>query len=261
MKFAVMSDMHGYINFIHELEEQKDTILLIPGDLGEVCRTSYGEHVQILADKYKEVLLVPGNHEYYKGNIHRTHDRLTKLDDSIENFHFLQDNFRIFDDVMIIGSTLWTDFDGQNPLTRYLASIEMNDYKHIRHGPVTVPWQRKLKPEDVEAMHHISKLYIKNAVDTVRETCDTMKVLVMTHHAPSFQSVPEMYIGDKLNGCYCSFMDYYIGELNPQVWVHGHIHQSADYMIGDTRIICNPRGYGQRASENPNFNSNLTFEV
>ena len=162
---------------------------------------------------------------------------------------------------MIIGSTLWTDFDGQNPLTRYLASIEMNDYKHIRHGPVGVPWQRKLKPEDVEAIHHISKLYIKNAVDTVRETCDTIKVLVMTHHSPSFQSVPEMYIGDKLNGCYCSFMDYYIGELNPLVWVHGHIHQSADYMIGDTRVICNPRGYGQRASENSNFNSTLTFEV
>lgn len=261
MKFAVMSDMHGYINFVQELEEQKDTILLLPGDLGETCRTSYGEHVKILADKYKEVLLVPGNHEYYKSNIHKTHRRLQELDDSIENFHFLQDNFRIFEDVMIIGSTLWTDFDGNNPLTRYLASVEMNDYKHIRHGPITTPWQRKLRPEDVEAMHHISKTYIKNAVDTEREICDTLKVLVMTHHAPSFQSVPEHYIGDKLNGCYCSFMDYYVGDLNPNVWVHGHIHNNSDYMIGDTRVICNPRGYGQRASENPSFNSTLTFEV
>lgn len=256
-----MSDMHGYIDFVHELPEQDDTILLLPGDLGEVCRSSYREHVQILSDKYREVLLVPGNHEYYKGNIHRTHDRLKELDDSIENFHFLQDNYRTFDDVMIIGSTLWTDFDGSNPLTRYLAAIEMNDYKHIRHGPVGVPWQRKLKPEDVELIHYKSKNYIKNSVDTARGTCDNLKVLVMTHHSPSFQSVPEMYIGDKLNGCFCSFMDYYIGELNPLVWVHGHIHQSSDYMIGDTRVICNPRGYGQRASENRNFNSALTFEV
>ena len=31
----------------------------------------------------------------------------------------------------------------------------------------------------------------------------------------------------------------------PQIklWTHGHTHEDFDYMIGSTRIVCNPRGY------------------
>jgi hypothetical protein len=31
----------------------------------------------------------------------------------------------------------------------------------------------------------------------------------------------------------------------PQIklWTHGHTHELFDYMIGDTRVVCNPRGY------------------
>jgi len=31
----------------------------------------------------------------------------------------------------------------------------------------------------------------------------------------------------------------------PQIklWTHGHMHNASDYMIGETRVVCNPRGY------------------
>jgi hypothetical protein len=27
------------------------------------------------------------------------------------------------------------------------------------------------------------------------------------------------------------------------LWTHGHTHEDFDYMIGTTRVVCNPRGY------------------
>jgi len=92
------------------------------------------------------------------------------------------------------------------------------------------------------------------------------KVVMMTHHAPSFKSKhPRYEDSDRLNHAYYSALDMLIMN-NPQikVWVHGHTHESHDYQIGETRIICNPRGYsmnGNNDQENRKFDINKSFEV
>ena len=47
-----------------------------------------------------------------------------------------------------------------------------------------------------------------------------------------------------MNGAYSSRLDQFILD-NPQIklWTHGHTHEEFDYMIGSTRVVCNPRGY------------------
>jgi hypothetical protein len=47
-----------------------------------------------------------------------------------------------------------------------------------------------------------------------------------------------------MNGCYHSSLEEFILD-RPQIklWTHGHTHYAFDYVIGDTRIVCNPRGY------------------
>jgi hypothetical protein len=30
---------------------------------------------------------------------------------------------------------------------------------------------------------------------------------------------------------------------NIKLWTHGHTHEDFDYMVGSTRVFCNPRGY------------------
>lgn len=90
------------------------------------------------------------------------------------------------------------------------------------------------------------------------------KRIVMTHHAPSWQSVHSSYINDRMNGCYVSDMDDFIISTEPDIWIHGHVHNSFDYNIGKTRILCNPRGYEHRISgaiENRNFDDNLVFTL
>lgn len=264
MKFTVFSDLHGAVATIQQIPEQKDTILLLPGDVEEVQRFSkYRTMVEILTSKFKEVLMVPGNHEYYGSNITKTHRKLKELDDAIENFHFLQNDFRMFDNILILGGTLWTDFDGANPLTKIRAMTNMNDYRCIRHGSVQEYWNRKLNPEDVEFFHYVTKKYLQETLDKQREVCDNIKTVVMTHHAPSFQSVHEKYKDNDLNGCYCSNMDYFVESLDVDFWVHGHVHSSHDYMLGRTRVICNPFGYSydEIIPENSSFDSTINFEV
>ncbi|AMM43667.1 metallo-phosphoesterase [Pectobacterium phage vB_PcaM_CBB] len=263
MKFITFSDTHDSVDFVNNVAGDKETILLLPGDIGEVRRfNKYRNMVEVLSSKFKEVLLVPGNHEYYRSNITKVHRVLKELDDSISNFHFLQNDFRIFDDVLILGGTLWTDYDNGNPVTKLQAQLGMNDYRCIRHGTPTEYWKRPFTPDDAEFFHHETKSFLKETLDKQREVCHNLKTVVMTHHAPSFASVDPIYVGDHLNGCYCSNMDYFVDSLNVDVWIHGHIHSSHDYMLGDTRVICNPRGYEFGTQhENGQFDSTFTFEV
>jgi Icc-related predicted phosphoesterase len=34
-----------------------------------------------------------------------------------------------------------------------------------------------------------------------------------------------------------------IDARQPNLWIHGHVHSRADYHLGATRIVCNPRGH------------------
>jgi Icc-related predicted phosphoesterase len=82
---------------------------------------------------------------------------------------------------------------------------------------------------------------------------------VITHHAPHRLSVPAQFDGEPLTPCYVS----HIPELvrpPADLWIHGHIHNSMDYAIGGTRVLCNPRGY-QPPHDNPAFNEELTVEI
>jgi Icc-related predicted phosphoesterase len=66
---------------------------------------------------------------------------------------------------------------------------------------------------------------------------------VVTHHAPSPQSVPSQFRNDPLNPAYASNLEPFIAECGAVLWIHGHIHHRADFTVGGTRVIANPRGY------------------
>ena len=90
------------------------------------------------------------------------------------------------------------------------------------------------------------------------------KFVVVGHHTPSFQSCHPMYGNDTLmNGGYHSDLSEFILD-HPQVklWTHGHTHHPFDYVIGETRIVCNPRGYENDGySEQTGWNPNIVLEV
>jgi hypothetical protein len=134
----------------------------------------------------------------------------------------------------------------------------MNDYKVIRIGSN----YRKLNPDDTLKFHKKSKQFLIERLEQFKDT----KTWVLTHHAPSYQSVHPKYRSSGIaNGAFVSDLDDLILN-NPQIkyFSHGHTHESFDYMIGGCRVICNPRGYynGYNSSDlNPNFDPNFEVEL
>jgi Icc-related predicted phosphoesterase len=82
--------------------------------------------------------------------------------------------------------------------------------------------------------------------------------VVVTHHAVHWQSVHPRFRSDPVTAAFVSDRSALIEGYRPTLWVHGHVHNSSDYRVGATRIICNPHGYGP---ENPTFDGALVVEV
>lgn len=259
MKLRVMSDLH--IEFgkltVPVLPNEGGTVCILAGDIGVAIRPdTYVPFVKKMAKRFSDVIYVLGNHEYYRGDYDTTFIAIKNKLGQLTNVTVVGDEIATFvyekEKVTIISTTLWTDMDNRNPLTMLAAVRGMNDYHVItRMGG-------KLTPEDTIAIHErvVGKLfeeikYWKNM---------GWKVVVVTHHAPSCLSTAMEYKDDVLNGAFRSNLEYKILDTNPNLWIHGHIHNSSDYMLDQTRVICNPRGYIV-LDPNERFDSRLTIDI
>ena len=153
------------------------------------------------------------------------------------NVHFLENDSVVIDGVRFLGATLWTDYriEGHPELAMFHARERMNDYRLI--AKQRNPWQRFV-PETAFRMHQQSRRFIDTALKA-----DPIKTVVVTHHLPHAKSIPSRFKGDLLNAAYASDLSDVIETGRPALWVHGHTHDSCDYQVGSTRIVCNPRGY------------------
>lgn len=173
----------------------------------------------------------------------------------------LQDDTVFVGDVRVIGSTLWTDFEsvGTGFLRGKTAEAEgrygMNDYRMIKRESSATPGKRKrLRPQDTIAEHRASRAYIER---TLQEPHDG-ETVVVTHHAPHPLSLDTAH--DRLHFCYASNLTSILEETwAPDYWLHGHIHQTRDYVVGNTRIVSNPRGYA--FDEQNDFDPHLVLEI
>jgi predicted phosphodiesterase len=207
--------------------------------------------------QFPNTIYVAGNHEFYHGKWNRT---LTVLADECAKFpnvYFLEAGSKKIDDVTFIGGTLWTDMNKGDPLTLHAVRDMMNDFRIIKKE---LEGYTNLKPHDTVLRHRHMLGYIKTVV---AERPDE-KFVVVGHHSPSFQSVHEQYKTETLmNGAYHSDLSEFILD-RPQIklWVHGHTHHPFDYMIGETRVVCNPRGYNSDGySEDTGWNPNILLEI
>lgn len=213
----------------------------VPGQNNDRRRQAarrYREFMARCSDRFPHVIYIMGNHEYYHGQWERTPGVLQDMVGQHENIYFLEMGNRVIDDVEFVGATLWTDCNNGDPSTMFSLRQHMNDYSVIRvanHG------YRRLNPEDTFRHHASSRKYIMSCLKNPQAS----KTVVCTHHAPSRQSTHPKYQSEtQINGGYSSELDQLILD-NPRValWTHGHTHEPFDYMIGSTRVVCNPRGY------------------
>ena len=276
MKINVISDLH--LDFA-DLTLPGGDVLILSGDICEarhLKRDMYNKDMVLLPNertdqrpdryyrffeeecsKYREVIMVMGNHEHYGFNYQKTYAHIASQLPS--NVTLLEDQTHIIDDVVFVGATLWTDMNKMDALTMFHMKSAMNDYRQITMFNEVKKVYHRLDPERTVADHYRSKKFI---TDTV--TADpTKKYVVVTHHAPSKASIKPKYAGDHLmNGAYSSDLSELIMD-NPQIklWTHGHTHDPFDYMIGETRVVCNPRGYKGYEEQADQFDPSIEFNI
>jgi Icc-related predicted phosphoesterase len=270
--------------------EQNAEVLILSGDIctAKVFKHKPKERAKVkdffrrCAFQFSHVVYVLGNHESYDFDIAKTYDRLKAELADLPNVHLLEKETWEHNGITFVGGTLWTDMNKGDSLTLWHCGQRMNDFRLIKNSNRTTHHKNviyaknpdgsgmHLKDSDgnlvVERVDHYEKSskfsvedsmqdhdkmldYIKYAVDD-----KSKKFVVCTHHAPTFNSVAEWFKHDTLmNGAFASDLSEFIMD-RPQIklWTHGHMHNVSDYMMGETRVVCNPRGYvkyEQRAQE------------
>jgi Icc-related predicted phosphoesterase len=256
MKLKVLSDLHlEHCVACQVYPVGEGDVLVLAGDIlcakhfktdGYIHQV-YDRFLSDCSKNYDKVLYVLGNHEFYGYNYEGAKRKLK--DNLPHNFHLLDNDTITINNWNFIGFTFWTDFRNENALEMMEAAQCMNDYKVIR----ITPKYRKLNPSDTLAFHKESKKYLLKQLQTLNEN-----VFVISHHAPSYQSIPQEYRKNS-NGAYCSNLDDVIVN-HPQIkyWAHGHTHNAFNYMIDGCRVVCNPGGY---PGQGTGFNPDLYFDI
>jgi Icc-related predicted phosphoesterase len=240
-------------------------VAVAAGDIAGSPATAIDWLAALPAFQGKPVVYVHGNHEHYRGVVE---DRLEEglATARRTGIHFLNASTVILDGVRFAGAALWTDFAlyGDREWALHAAGTGMNDYRLIRRRACT-PGQKgrfRLKPKDTAWYHAHQRSFIADMLATPFDG----PTVVVTHHAPSARSLPPLPRDDQLlDPAYASDLEAMILARGPDLWIHGHIHQSVDYRVGRTRVVSNPKGYGpglkSLPSENRFFDPRRIVEV
>jgi Icc-related predicted phosphoesterase len=260
MKIALVSDVHLEFGDLDFDNDSGADVLILGGDIcvaadiaqrdsyntmGEEYRSNrFHAFFQRCCDRFPHVIFVVGNHEHYHGDFVKTIPHFKDVLGYLPNLHILEKETFVLDDVTFIGGTLWTDMNRRDTRTLHEISRMMNDFRCVSNSARLDDgrgWADRFTTTDAANDHAAMLEYIQLMIEGKFD----QKFVVVGHHSPSRISTHPRYQHQHImNGGYSSELDDFILD-HPQIklWTHGHTHEDFDYLIGSTRILCNPRGY------------------
>jgi len=253
MKVNVLSDLHLSLGELKTPTNDADVIVLA----GDIARPKEAASWASRFDK--PVLYVLGNHEFYGGSIAGTVDEARRLCVGSQ-VRVLDNDEAVIGGVRFLGTTLWTDFMLFTERGRRLDATReairlMYDFQKIH---VDEAGKELFTPMHSAALFSAQARWLESKLGEAYAG----PTVVITHHAPSPRSIHPRFANSLLNACFVSDAEHLIDGLRADLWIHGHTHDSFDYVLKGTRVLCNPRGYAKDGvNENPLFDANLTVEV
>jgi len=253
MKLNILSDLHLSLGALERPLNDADVVVLA----GDIAQPREASAWALRFDK--PVLYVPGNHEYYGGSLDGAAAELARLCAGT-HVHLLDDAEVVIDGVRFLGSTLWSDFELYSDATKKAAALTqaqqlMRDFSRIRtrEGDSAV-----FTPADAAARFRRHAAWLDERLAGTHDG----PTVVITHHAPSPRSIHPRFADSLLNPCFVSDAEHLLGGDRVQLWIHGHTHDSFDYRVHGTRVVCNPRGYVMGgANENALFDPHFTIDL
>lgn len=274
MKIAVCSDLHLEFGDLMLKNEDNVDVLILSGDIlverdldiydrrqeelgfSRARSQRFHDFFNRVCFQFPHVIYVAGNHEHYHGDFKYTVTELKRKLGHHENLHILDREIFELNDTVFVGGTLWTDMNKEDPITLHAMTRMMNDFRCVDNSNREVSFKSfdedgkptfrtrvaKFSPEDAVEEHKKMLGYIKHIYSDLPPW---KQMVVVGHHTPSHQSCHPRYKDDQImNGGYHSDLSEFIMDRPAiKLWTHGHTHEEFDYMIGDTRVVCNPRGY------------------
>ena len=236
MKIQYMSDLHMEFNEnLHYIKanpfKPMGDILVLAGDTFYL-RDTIAPQMNFwnwASDNYRQVILVPGNHEYYNNG------DVTERGDSWQwmfrpNVGYYQNKVLRVDDTDFIITTLWSNIPEQD---MFYVLRGMNDFRQILCNG------HRFTPDDFNLEHNKCLAFIEQSV----EASTAKHIVVVTHHLPTLSVVSAQHKGSVLNGAFATELGNFIADTRIDAWIYGHSHTNIDTVIGSTKIICNQLGY------------------
>ena len=253
MKIGILSDLH-LSRDPFRLEAWPWDVLVLAGDLGRPARA-----MAWAREAPCPTVLVAGKHEYYGSDLATTVRTLKELAAG-SKVTVLERESVLIGGIRFLGCTLWSDFRPRSGGQRFhenapLIAETIRDFSSIR---VSSDSPEVITPAVCRAVFDQTIDWLEQ--EFVSEPM--VPTVVVSHFAPSARSIHPSFRNSPLNPAFVSELSERIACWRPLLWIHGHTHNSFDYAIGTTRVICNPRGYAVDGQvENARFDPGLAINV
>lgn len=242
-------------------------VLLLAGDVAylENRRIEKDPFFDWCAGHFRETVIVPGNHEYYRDPVARPgRQDGVPVEKTLAGYeHFVRPNVRylnnrslLIDEVEVFATTLWTVTD---PRCYVGIQTGMNDCRQILYDG------HRLWADDFTELHGICRAWLTDAL----ERSTARRKVVLTHHCPVTDPAFDRY--SPSGGLYSAFhvdMSSFIAEHDIDVWIYGHTHHNGG---SGTRfpskkregalLLSNQLGYVELDEDRNGFDRCAFFEI
>jgi len=239
-----ISDIHvDYNEFIGKKRrdfsiEKSADILAVVGDVSNDIKVSipYIESIQ-KKYKYRKLIFVPGNHEYYKRGIEPTNHIIKKFNSSNHKgrIKILNNSSCSIDkNIVVFGTTLWSGL--KDPVQEYDIVSRIQDFRQIKY------MNARFRASSIRELHQIAC----NSIDQFRkhEVCNYKHKVLLSHFLPSYRCTHDMY----KTGPDSRFNSFFCADINEEllnyfdVCIYGHSHEVVDTAHLTTLLTNNPVG-------------------
>ena len=233
MKIDYVSDLHLEKSPLR-LPKSNSDILILAGDIYHVSLFDYNisGFFDDISSKYKHIIYVPGNHEYYDSDL-TVIKSLKSFCNRYGNVYVLDNETKIIENIQFICGTGWTHFNNLDAGTMKQASRIINDYRRISNGNDMLTVYNIIE-------RHAEFIKFFKSVDK----SDYINIAV-SHHSPTVLTSAKIDSSYETLGCYCSDMTPYMEGI--EYWIHGHQHDGVDVDYNGCKVRSNSRGYSFEA--------------
>jgi len=247
MKIQYVSDIHLEFNDNRDLVmnnwKSVGDVLVLAGDIcSRAKNTRLYEFLDMIKGQHKHVIYVPGNHEYYGSNFFELQGDQGVLKQISPDVFCINNHTLNIEGVSFICSTMWSGIS-------FLAAQYLNDYHAIKDYTFN----------DENVIHETSVKFLNEEIQKEKEAGN--KIVVVTHHLPSYKCISEKYQGNPINSGFAGNEDSIMFN-HPEIpyWIHGHSHDNSEIKINNTTVCRNPLGY-VHYGEHRNYNFETVFEI